>query len=909
MSEITSFGAWIQQRRNQLRRSRTELAQEIGCSPVTIKKIERDERRPSVQIAELLALHLQVPESDQHDFIRRARGEFVARFRLPSELSLTEAQAPPSEADAPKHNLPAQTTTFIGRESELAQITAHLTDPACRLLTILGAGGIGKTRLSIVVGAKLAALQQFTDGITFVGLASIPERTMSGVIDPLIATLADSLGITFNVGDPPEDQLKRYLKLKEKLIVFDNFEHLLDSAEFLSALLAHAPDIKILVTSRESLNLQEEWIHVLEGLSFPVTGQLQQDVLKFGALQLFSQRAKQASAAFSLLTELPSVVRICQLVEGMPLGLELAAAWVRHMPCKQIAQAIEAELDFLTTRLRNVPERHRSIHAVFSHSWEKLTQQEQTVLKKLSVFRGGFDRDAATAVASASLLTLSGFVDKSLLSVAEDGRYHIHQLLLQFLTQALTQSQAENDSVRDQHSQHFFTLVSAQRDRFTQGENLLALLAIERDIDNFRAAFQWAIDHQRQLFDIAFSEALWNFYDAKGWYLEGETLFALMSTKFQPACASTEQTIASPECLLWAQHHTLFSCLQRRLGRLDEAEKNAQQSLRYLGGDDAWSLLLRSWTLTNLGVAVSLRGELIRAERYLGEAETLAKQLGNFGFYSVCLFAHCQIAINLGDYERAQIMAEECLRLMRSDNSQLWISYLLSELGKLAIIRGEFSKALAYLQEGITLSNELNVHSGRPNALLRSGHVMLLQGRHVEAHDYYQQCANVGKDINNPHVIARALWSMGNLAVDVGDFVSAQTFYDEGSRAFPSQQLVGGLGWVKLGLGELATAYEIFCKGLQLMLYTKAKPLGLDAILGIAHLRVRNRQLDRAAELSALVQHHPSSSYEIKTNARRLWDDLKTSLPPESIAEAEARGSTLDLFETAATLLAEETNI
>ena len=321
MGEIVSFGEWVQTRRNQLRYSRPALAHKISCSPHTIKKIERDERKPSVEIAELLAYHLQISEAEQDSFIRRARGEFVAQFGSPAEMSLAEAQAPAATEETPKHKLPAQTTSFVGRDTELAEITKQLNNPNCRLLTILGAGGMGKTRLCIAVAT--AQLEQFTDGVVYVPLASTAPATSPKGMNPILGTLADALQISLHGGETPEQQLFSFLRRKEMLIIFDNFEHLLETAVFLSNLLAHAPDVKMLVTSRERLNLQNEWLFMLTGLAF--TTSAENELLS--AVQLFAQRAQQVKADFELAAEKTAVLRICQLIEGMPLGVELAASW------------------------------------------------------------------------------------------------------------------------------------------------------------------------------------------------------------------------------------------------------------------------------------------------------------------------------------------------------------------------------------------------------------------------------------------------------------------------------------------------------------------------------------------------------------------------------------------------------
>ncbi|MFK7804877.1 MAG: helix-turn-helix domain-containing protein, partial [Anaerolineae bacterium] len=269
MAEIVSFGEWVQKRRNQLGYSRTVLAKQIGCAPITIKKIERDERRPSEEMAELFSQHLQIPEDSKEVFMRRARGEFVSRFSNPEEMSLAEAKAISKEAEKPKHNLPVQTTSFFGRKSELTEIGERFADPSCKLLTILGAGGMGKTRLA--VEAATEQINNFTDGVVYVSLAPVEMAHSDQLINPLVGALADALKISFHAEGTPEEQMLSYLSRKETLLVFDNFEHLIETADYVADLLRAAPDIKILVTSRTRLHLQEEWVLSLHGLQYPQT--------------------------------------------------------------------------------------------------------------------------------------------------------------------------------------------------------------------------------------------------------------------------------------------------------------------------------------------------------------------------------------------------------------------------------------------------------------------------------------------------------------------------------------------------------------------------------------------------------------------------------------------------------------
>jgi predicted ATPase/DNA-binding CsgD family transcriptional regulator len=357
------------------------------------------------------------------DVTRRTQAVAVAR-------SLGLLDEPTPAGDSPKsdsryrmrHNLPPQPTSFIGREAEIAEITALIDDANCRLLTLVGPGGIGKTRLAIEVATR--KLDKFANGVCFIALQPLASH------EDIVPTIASSLGLQLLPdGRALQQQLFDYLREKAVLFLMDNFEHLLDSVQVVSGLLAAAPGARVLVTSRESLNLREEHLYNVGGLKFPSHEPIT-SAEAFSAVALFAERACRVCPDFSLIDELPDLVRICQLVDGMPLALELAASWLKTLSCKEITAEIEQGPDILATPLRNVPERHRSMQAVFDHSWRLLREEERAVFRRLSVFRGGCTWEAAQAVAGADLRVLQGLVDKSFIRRdPHSGRYDIHELL------------------------------------------------------------------------------------------------------------------------------------------------------------------------------------------------------------------------------------------------------------------------------------------------------------------------------------------------------------------------------------------------------------------------------------------------------------------------------------------------
>jgi predicted ATPase/DNA-binding SARP family transcriptional activator len=390
------------------------LAKELGITPST-ETIH-------------LAAAIRAGDLDTGGGGRIGREESAPAYQL-----LSQSLPQPVTTFSPVHSLPAQRTSFVGREAEISNIVQWLQDPACRLLTLAGPGGIGKTRLAIQVAQHFAdnmtKAAEFTDGVFFV-----PLDTLSSV-NSLVSAIAKVLNFPFYTSLDLKEQLVNFLHPKNLLLLLDNFEHLLDGAELISGLLATAPGVKALVTSRQALHIQEEWFHPVRGMAFPkdATEWSEEKALEeYGAVQLFVQSARRALPGFSLNEEAEHVVRICQLVEGMPLGIELAAAWVRVLPCQTIAQELEQSLDLLTATWQNLPPRHRSIRTVFDHSWQLLTTSEQNVLQKLSLFQDGFQAETANTVAGASLSELAYLIEKSLLQLTPTGSYRIPELLRQF---------------------------------------------------------------------------------------------------------------------------------------------------------------------------------------------------------------------------------------------------------------------------------------------------------------------------------------------------------------------------------------------------------------------------------------------------------------------------------------------
>jgi predicted ATPase len=339
-----------------------------------------------------------------------------------------------------------ETTKFIGREVELRKIKKELKNPSYRLLTLVGPGGVGKTRLAIKAANDVAleADSLFKDGIHFIPLEDQQE------VCTLAARIAGVLNIPLSGIGEPIEQLLNYLQDKQMLLVLDNFEHLMDSTEQIAEILKKDSKIKILVTSREALNLSEEWRFELVGLPLPDLSKV--DLIDNSAVQLFVERARHVRSDFMRENNASCIAQICRLVDGMPLAIELAASWIRSLSCADIAGEIESNLDFLETNLRNIPERHHSMRVVFEQSWSKLNEAEKDVYMSLSVFTGSFSLSAAKSVAGAKPAILTSLVDKSLIRRDHSDCYQLHAPLRKYAAEKLADSEDRERKIRDRHS-------------------------------------------------------------------------------------------------------------------------------------------------------------------------------------------------------------------------------------------------------------------------------------------------------------------------------------------------------------------------------------------------------------------------------------------------------------------------
>lgn len=619
-------------------------------------------------------------------------------------------------------HLPVSSTSFVGRSHELAEIGALLADPGCRLLTLHGAGGIGKTRLALQAAADFAS--HFSDGVYFVGLASV------GSVDLLPAAFISALQLTPFGSNDLRLHVLRYLSQKQMLLVVDNFEHLLEGVNFLSDILQAATEVKLLVTSRERLNVQEEWALTLEGLSFP-RGK-ENTLESYSAVQLFAQRARQAQSGFSLPQNSEAVKIICQQVEGMPLGLELAATWLRALSCQQIAE-MTSSADFLTTSLRNVPERHRSLRAVFEQSWRMLGENEQNVLMRVSVFRGGFDLQAAEEVAGASLPLLVGLVDKSLIRLNVNGRYDLHELLRQFAADRM--SADESYVTANRHLTYFLKLAQQAQAHQFGGEQTHWFDHLESHMDNLRAALKWSWESDETEAGLRLVAALKWFFGWRSHWIEGvawmERLLAAGSERFPPLRAEVLQ------------------CAGALTGSFEDFPRSQaylKDALAFFR--EANDPLNLAWTLSEMGFRLAPVEAYKQVTEWLDESLRLFQQIGDpmgitYGFLRrgwVTLW---------DDYTFARAMLDEALVRARADDDKISIALVSMLVGMVELAQHDLAGAAAHFENMMVLF----------------------------------------EDAHSPIYVAFGRFHLGEVALASGNFALAQTLYEDALYKFRETML------------------------------------------------------------------------------------------------------------------------
>ena len=886
------------------------------------------------------------PAAETQRLVEQIReGHFEPRKKARSQLSI------------PRHNLPPQRTPFVGREVDLREIGDRLVDRTCRLLTLVGPGGCGKTRLAIQAAQAILAQEEtnvpFTDGIYLVSLVSLRSA------DHMLTAIAQALSFTADEGLSFEQQLLDFLREKDMLLILDNYEHLLPEVSLLTDVLMTAPQLKILVTSRERLNLREEWLYPLMGLSYPPLDDRpthlstsEADLEAYSALQLFRQRAHQVRPDFSLPDDVAAVTEICRLVDGLPLGIELAAAWLRFFPCAKIIEEIKNNLDFLTTTQHDLPARHRSMRAVLAHSWQLLADDEKTALARLAVFHGAFSQAAAQAVAKASLSILIALAEKSLVQTTAAGCYQLHELIRQFAQTQLAAAPSIQKSVQDRHAGYYLAFLQNREAILIGPEQQTALDEISEAIENIRTAWHWAGQHH-QLDRLAGAlDCLGRYYEWQGHYRTGEmacreagAAFSAFAKKTAPnslpllAKLLTWQSVfnqnlgqfelahqLSARSLAWLdeaaqagqdiQAEKAFVLLQ--MGRLmyisnqAEAQRLFEESLRlYQAVGDHWQT---AEVYYQMGYAIADSGAYEEAKQHLEASLTIRRQLGDPRGIAFTLLRFGHLAhVFQEDLSEGESLARQGLAVCREIGGRANIAAGLKQVGVVLMWRGKCAEAEQMIQTALAILHDLGQQERIANAYLLLGFTRLYSGQYEAARQHLQASLTLARQIGSQFNIGMAPFLLGHAALAEDSPVEAKrvlteslTVFEELGEVDAAASVHSLLGCVALKQGQPAKGRIHLLESLRFGVPLRRIRIIVTILPVLVLWLVEQGQVVQAMEIYALLTRHElaANSPWFEDVAGRQLTVAAANLLPEAVSAAQARGRVRDLWATAEELLA-----
>ena len=787
-------------------------------------------------------------------------------------------------------NLLPQASPLIGRKIELQRLKGYLTNPDCRLLTLVGPGGIGKTRLAIEAASQHQ--QSLLHGVCFVPLAALDS------VELLASAMAGVLKLSLDGMVDPRVQLLNALREREILLLLDSFEHLLappqggikegsvpnDALALLSDILTFAPEVKLLVTSRERLNLEEEWFFQVDGLPAPANEIRPAQVANYSAVQLFLQNAARVQSGFAPTeTEVVEIGRICRLVEGLPLGIKLATAWVKVLPCGQIAAEIESNLAFLQSPALNAPSRHQSIEAVFDHSWQRLTAEEQQVLGQLSVFRGGFTLEAAQQVAGATVTLLAGLVDQSWLTLNSEGRYDSHELLRRYAALKLGSDRAGQISegimtgaeinARTRHAEYYAAFLKARQMPLGNEKQVEAMAEVTAELENVRATWQWLVNQGNVTLIGRVLESLWLFFEIKNQFQEAEEVFG---QGVEALARRRADHSAGPPADLEPEHDRIYAQLlirqgwfSVRLARFDSAYEALAQGLKVARriGDE----LEIGRALHHLGQIADAMGRYAEAEQFLRESFAVLKGCSRSTHFDLGSSGHLGfLLMKMGQVEAAQSVLDEAVFHYQQTGNLRAIAAMYTYLGGILIQQGNYHEAKPPLLKALTFQEKIDDWVYMKMSLAWLGEACEGLGDYSQAKAYYEKSLTVSQGNGDRMGIAIALGHLGRVSLALEEYRPARQYlYD-----------------------AFGTATEI-----------QFLPVIIDGLVSLSALLAESGEAARALEILPLTLHHPAGDPPTKLRAQQLYTELLKVAPSEVALKTEPAHLTLESI--VADLLAE----
>ena len=676
-------------------------------------------------------------------------------------------------------------TKFVGRKKELSEVIKLFNEEHVRLLSLVGIGGSGKTRLAIEIADYIAEDVTLSIAIQehyFVNLQTAKTPEVARFL------LAETLGLEPDLNTDIVPQLIEHIGQRSLLIILDSFEHLIDDSGRLPELLYRCPNLYLIVTSRERLNLPEEWILHIRGLSYQLDSQDSKQTISsvnfsntsftpsdldawrdVDAIKFFAERAKQADVRFDLEENFEGVIELCFLVAGLPLALELAASWVRHMPCKQIVTEVKQSLDLLYRDSQYAQDHHTSIRAVFEHSWQLLNPREETIFASLAIFKQGFRREAAAAVADASIVQLAIFLDKSLLSLDSGGRYQCHPLLEQFMVEKLAELEIDQSALAAKHAAFYSDYLLILKADFRNGVQKVS--SFRDDFENFNAAWYYNVEQENFEFLPKLLTAFRVFFEHLHRYNDAiELLNKAVQKLFQSY--EPEYSEAHPALLSFRLGQAWAYCSSDYV-QSEELAKEAIE-LAVLHDDD----VARGFALRILGeIALEHTGDKVKAKAHFDQALALAQRIGDIDLSARCWRYLAVIAVSNGDNEAALEFQRTALKQFENLGDKVGIADCRCEVGHLLVLAKRADEAEVYLLESLKLSKEIDFKLGIVNSLCFLGDVAFDRKQYEKAEEYYHGSLELSEEIHDYYGVAGGYMDLATAAAAQKNVTTASCYF------------------------------------------------------------------------------------------------------------------------------------